>query len=89
MIDIVKVKTELDNANKLIEIAKKTKEDAIKAKTESETRVEMSKQELKKLGVEPEKATEEMGRLENEIETLLNELKDNIPMDLLRELKRI
>ena len=89
MIDIVKVKTELDNANKLIEIAKKTKEDAIKAKTESETRVEMSKQELQKLGVEPEKATEEMGRLEKEIETLLSELKDNIPMDLLRELKRI
>lgn len=89
MIDIVKVKTELDNANKLIEIAKKTKEDAIKAKTESETRVEMSKQELQKLGVEPENATEEMGRLEKEIETLLGELKDNIPMDLLRELKRI
>lgn len=89
MLNTDKIKAELESVEKLIEITKKTRDDAIKAKTEAETKVQMSKNELKELGITPENAEAEVGKLELEIENLLNEIKSEIPMDLLRELKRI
>lgn len=89
MLNTDKIKAELESVEKLIEITKKTRDDAIKAKTEAETKVQMSKNELKELGITPENAEAEVGKLELEIESLLNEIKSEIPMDLLRELKRI
>ena len=89
MLNTDKIKAELESVEKLIEITKKTRDDAIKAKTEAETKVQMSKNELKELGISPENAEAEVGKLELEIENLLNEIKSEIPMDLLRELKRI
>lgn len=89
MIDIDNVKKELESAEKLIEITKKTRDDAIKAKTEAETKLEMSKNELKELGITPENAETEISKLEDEISSLLNQIKSEIPEDLLRELKRI
>ena len=44
----------LAEAERLIEITKQTREDAIKKKTESQTKLEMSKEELLKLGKNPE-----------------------------------
>ena len=89
MIDIEAVKKELSEVEKLIDITKKTRDDALKAKTEAETKVEMSKAELRELGITPENAQEEVEKLEKEILSTLNEIKGEIPMDLLKELKRI
>lgn len=89
MIDIEAVKRELAEVDKLVEITKKTRDDAIKARTEAATKVEMSTLELKELGITPENASAEVAKLEDDIVTLLNQVKSDIPMDLLRELKRI
>ena len=89
MIDMMQVQKELMEAEKLINIARKTREDAIKAKTESETKVKISREELKNLGVDPDNAYAEIERLEKEIKEQLSLVKGSIPYDLLRELKRI
>lgn len=89
MLDIEKTKKELENIDKLIEITKQTRDAAIKAKTEAETRVEMSKNELRELGITPENAQTEIENLEKQITQMLEQVKSEIPMDLLRQLKRI
>lgn len=89
MLDIEKTKKELENIDKLIELTKQTRDAAIKAKTEAETRVEMSKNELRELGITPENAQTEIENLEKQISQMLEQVKSEIPMDLLRQLKRI
>lgn len=89
MLDIEKTKKELENIDKLIELTKQTRDAAIKAKTEAETRVEMSKNELRELGITPENAQTEIENLEKQITQMLEQVKSEIPMDLLRQLKRI
>lgn len=89
MLDIEKTKKELENIDKLIELTKQTRDAAIKAKTEAETRVEMSKNELRELGITPENAKTEIENLEKQITQMLEQVKSEIPMDLLRQLKRI
>jgi hypothetical protein len=79
----------LAEAERLIEITKQTREDAIKKKTESQTKLEMSKEELLKLGITPENAEAELEKLQNEILAELAEVENNIPKDLLASLKRI
>ncbi len=79
----------LAEAERLIEITKQTREDAIKKKTESQTKLEMSKEELLKLGITPENAETELEKLQNEILAELAEVENNIPKDLLASLKRI
>ena len=79
----------LAEAERLIEITKQTREDAIKKKTESQTKLEMSKEELLKLGVTPENAEAELERLQAEILAELSNVENNIPKDLLASLKRI
>lgn len=86
---VAEAQEKLANAEKLIEIARKTREDAIKAKTESETRLKLCEEELAKLGVTPENAQQELERLATEVEKELKEIDGSIPMDLLRALKRI
>ena len=86
---IANAQEQLAKAEKMIEIAKKTREDAIKAKTESETRLKLCEEELAQLGVTPENAKEELERLAAEIEKELQEIDDSIPVDMLRALKRI
>lgn len=88
-LNIVDTQKRLERAEKLIEIAKKTREDAIKKKTESLTKLEMSKEELAKLGVTPENAAEELVRLEKKIEEELAQLEGDIPVALLQQLGRI
>lgn len=89
MLDIEKTKKELENIDKLIELTKQTRDAAIKAKTEAETKVEMSKNELRELGITPENAQTEIENLEKQITQMLDQVKSEIPMDLLRQLKRI
>lgn len=89
MLDIEKTKKELENIDKLIELTKQTRDAAIKAKTEAETRVEMSKNELRELGITPENAQAEIENLEKQITQMLDQVKSEIPMDMLRQLKRI
>ena len=89
MLDIEKTKKELENIDKLIELTKQTRDAAIKAKTEAETRVEMSKNELRELGITPENAQTEIENLEKQITQMLEQVKSEIPTDLLRQLKRI
>ena len=89
MLDIEKTKKELENIDKLIELTKQTRDAAIKAKTEAETRVEISKNELRELGITPENAQTEIENLEKQITQMLEQVKSEIPMDLLRQLKRI
>lgn len=89
MLDIEKTKKELENIDRLIELTKQTRDAAIKAKTEAETRVEMSKNELRELGITPENAQIEIENLEKQISQMLEQVKSEIPMDLLRQLKRI
>lgn len=79
----------LAEAERLIEITKKTREEAIKKKTESQTKLEMSKEELLKLGITPENAEAELEKLQNEILAELSDVENNIPKDLLAQLKRI
>lgn len=88
-LNITETQQRLDKAEKLIEIAKKTREDAITKKTESLTKLEMSKNDLAKLGVTPENAETELTRLEAEILADLQGIEDDIPIDLLRQLGRI
>ena len=88
-LNIVDTQKRLERAEKLIEIAKKTREDAIKKKTESLTKLEMSKEELAKLGVTPDNAEAELARLESEILSELETIEGEIPTELLHQLGRI
>jgi sialic acid synthase SpsE len=88
-LNILDTQKRLEKAEKLIEVAKKTREDAIKKKTESLTKLEMSKEELAKLGITPENAQTELERLENQILSELETIEGEIPVELLRQLGRI
>jgi hypothetical protein len=88
-LNISETQERLAKAEKLIEIAKKTREDAITKKTESLTKLEMSKAELAKLGITPENAEAELLKLEKEINAELDRIDNDIPTALLAELKRI
>ena len=83
------VTKKIEEYEKLIEITKKTRDDAIVARTASQTKLDASLEVLQKHGVTPETAETELTKIDSEIERLLNELGDSIPMDILRELKRI
>lgn len=89
MSNMTNVQERLANAEKMIDIARQTREDAIKAKTESLTKLSICEEELAKLGITPENAECELKRLEEEIEEELKKIDDSIPVDLLRALKRI
>lgn len=84
-----KVTARIEECERLIEITKKTRDDAIIAKTTSQTKLDASLEVLKKHGVTPETAATEIQEIDAEIEQLLSELEGSIPVDLLRELKRI
>lgn len=79
----------LAKAEKLIAIARQTKEDAIKAKTESETKLRMCEEELAKLGVTPSNAQTELDRIRKEIDEDLKAIEDSIPIEMLQALRRI
>ena len=79
----------LSKAEKLITIARKTREDAIKAKAESETKLRMCEEELAKLGVTPDNAQAELDRIRSEIDADLTAIEDSIPIELLQSLRRI
>ena len=83
------VTKKIEEYERLIEITKKTRDDAIVAKTASQTKLDASLEILQKHGVTPETADSELAKIDADIEKLLNELGDSIPMDILRELKRI
>ena len=83
------VTKEIEKYETLIDITKKTRESAIAARTASQTKIEMSLETLKKKGVTPETAESEIAKIDSEIERLLKELGDSIPMELLAKLKRI
>ena len=86
---IEEIKKKRDEYEKLTEITKNLRDDAIKAKTESETKISIATDELKQLGINPDKAEEELEKLNAEIEQQLAEIEDSIPMELLKEMKRI
>jgi hypothetical protein len=88
-LDIQSAQKRLAEAERLINIAKKTREDAITKKTESLTMLSVSKNDLLNLGVTPENAEAELANLQAEILKELESIENNIPVDLLRELKRI
>ena len=79
----------LAKAEKLIVIARQTREDAIKAKTESETKLRMCEEELAKLGVTPGNAQAELDRIRKEIDADLDAIETSIPIELLQSLRRI
>ena len=79
----------LAKAEKLIVIARQTREDAIKAKTESETKLRMCEEELAKLGVTPDNAQAELDRIQKEIDADLDAIEASIPIELLQSLRRI
>ena len=83
------VTKEIEKYETLIDITKKTRESAIAARTASKKKIEMSLETLKKNGVTPETAESEIAKIDSEIERLLKELGDSIPMELLAKLKRI
>lgn len=83
------VTKKIEEYQTLIDITKKTRDDAIVAKTASQTKLDASLELLKKHGVTPETAESELAKIDTEIESLLKELGDSIPMDILKELKRI
>jgi hypothetical protein len=83
------LKKKLSEYDELIKITKKAKDDAIVARTTSQTKLEASIENLKKYGVTPENAASEINKINLEIDTLMKEIEESIPMDLLRELKRI
>lgn len=87
--NIQETKARLLEAEKNIEKAKVTREDAIKQKTASETTLKISEAELEKLGVSPANAEAELAKLEAEIQKELEDIENNIPIDLLRALRRI
>ena len=88
-INISEIQTALESKEKLIKITKETRDAALNAKNQSEARLNLSKEELTKLGVTPENAAEEAERLAREIISDLEKIDSNIPYDLLRKLKRI
>ena len=87
--NISETQARLAEAERLIEITKTTREEALKRKTECLTKLEIRKEELTKLGVTPENAEAELTKLQNEILSELNNLENNIPKDLLIALRRI
>ena len=86
---ILEEQQKLAEIERLIDITRKTREDAIRAKTESETKLNICVEELAKLGVTPETAESELERLNAEIDAELIALQDKIPIDLLQTLHRI
>lgn len=83
------VTKEIERYEELIKITKQTRDDAIVAKTTSQTKIDASLETLKKYGVTPETAESELTKIDTEIESLLKELGDSIPMELLKKLKRV
>lgn len=83
------VTKKIEEYERLIEITKKTRDDAIVAKTASQTKLDASLEILQKHGVTPETAESELAKIDADIEKLLKELGDSIPTDILKELKRI
>ena len=83
------VTKEIERYEELIKITKQTRDDAIVAKTTSQTKIDASLETLKKHGVTPETAESELAKIDTEIESLLKELGDSIPMELLKKLKRV
>lgn len=83
------VTKEIERYEELIKITKQTRDDAIVAKTTSQTKIDASLETLKKYGVTPETAELELAKIDTEIESLLKELGDSIPMELLKKLKRV
>ena len=83
------VTKKIEEYEEAIKITKKTRDDAIVAKTTSQTKIDTSLETLRKHGVTPETAEAELLKIDAEIEKLLNELGDSIPFELLQKLKRI
>lgn len=79
----------IKNLDHMIDIAKKTKEDALKAKTQSATKMEIAKGELAKYGVTPETAESKIEELNRQIQELIGEVEKDIPVQLLKELHRL
>jgi hypothetical protein len=80
---------EIKDIEKIIEIANKTKEDAINAKTATKTKMDIAKGELSKYGVTPETADEVSAKMQKENEELIEQIKDKLPIPLLQSLHRL
>ena len=83
------VTKKIEEYERLIEITKKTRDDAIAAKITSQTKLDASLEVLQKHGVTPETAESELYKIDAEIESLLKELRDSIPVEILTELGRL
>ena len=83
------VTKEIEKYETLIDITKKPSDSAIAARTARQTKIEMSLETSQKNRVTPETAESEIAKIDSEIERLLKELGDSIPMELLAKLKRI
>lgn len=83
------IQEKITNLENLINISQKVKDEAIVARTASQTKLEASLDSLKKHGITLENAEAEVTKLNNEIEQLISEVENSIPMDLLKELKKI
>lgn len=89
MENLDKIKEEIKEFDELLKITKKTKEEAISAEATSKAMVDNSIKILSKYGISPENANEELEKIQSRIEQIKDEIKDSIPYETLRKLKRI
>ncbi|TCJ98261.1 UNVERIFIED_ORG: hypothetical protein BDK47_11847 [Anoxybacillus amylolyticus] len=79
---------ELAKVEKAIQAAEQLRQKALAQKDVYEQQLKEVEEELRRMGVDPNMAKDEILRLEQEIELLLRELNAMIPYDLLQKYAR-
>lgn len=79
---------ELAKVEKAIQAAEQLRQKALAQKDVYEQQLKEVEEELRRMGVDPSKAKDEILRLEQEIDLLLKELNAMIPYDLLQKYAR-
>lgn len=85
--NIDNTRRELEKYEKIVQQAREKREKAIQAKSKSEGVLATCVDELKKLNIDPEHADEALIQYENEINSMLEEMKGLIPEELIASLQ--
>lgn len=85
--NIDNTRRELEKYEKIVQQAREKREKAIQAKSKSEGVLATCVDELKKLNIDPAHADEALIQYENEINSMLEEMKGLIPPELIASLQ--
>lgn len=79
----------INKAEKTVREAESLRTSAIALKEQHTTDLKRYEEELKKLGTTPDEAQNKINEIEEEMDSLLKEIEDNLPIELLKEYGKI